>query len=292
MLKDFAVFILTNGRPDNVLTYDTLRKSGYTGRIFLLVDNLDKTNTDYLRRYGEEVVVFDKKKAAKTFDTGDNFEDMRAIAYARNASFGVAKDLGVKYFVQLDDDYHSFQYRFDSKFRYRPKTLKNLDSVFKALLRFYIDSGVTSVAMAQGGDFIGGEDSKMAERIRLTRKCMNSFICSTDRPFKFIGRINEDVNTYTRAASTGALFFTVNQVNLNQVGTQSNPGGMTEMYLDSGTYIKSFYSVIYSPSSVRIRIMNAKNARLHHSVAWANTTPLILRESVRKVPVEQGKNRA
>ena len=37
----FAAFILTHGRADDVLTYDTLRRCGYTGKIYLLVDNED-----------------------------------------------------------------------------------------------------------------------------------------------------------------------------------------------------------------------------------------------------------
>lgn len=282
---NFAVFILTNGRPDSVVTYDTLRGSGYTGKIYLIVDDLDETGPKYISRYGPEVILFDKKKIAASFDNGDNFNDMRAIVYARNASFEIARKLKVKYFLQLDDDYTSFQYRFDGKYKYNPKTLRNLDSVFAALLKFYISAGVDSIAMAQGGDFIGGEESQLAQGVRLKRKCMNSFFCSTERPFTFVGRVNEDVNTYTRLASTGKLFFTTNQVNLNQLGTQSNPGGMTELYLDSGTYLKSFYSVMYHPSSVKVGILRGRTgARLHHVVRWKNTTPMILAEKYKKKP--------
>ena len=43
MIKEnFAVFILTHGRPDNVITYNTIKSSGYTGRIFIIIDNEDK----------------------------------------------------------------------------------------------------------------------------------------------------------------------------------------------------------------------------------------------------------
>ncbi len=280
--KKFAAFILTNGRPDRVFTYATLRKSGYTGKVFLVVDDLDKTLDEYLERFGAEVVIFDKKKIAKTFDTGDNFNDMRAIIYARNASFEIAKKLSLTHFIQLDDDYTSFQYRFNDEFVYEPKQCRNLDMVFATLVNFLEASKADSVAMAQGGDFIGGEDAALAEAVTLRRKCMNSFVCATARPFKFVGRINEDVNAYTRLASTGKLFFTTNQVNLNQVQTQSNAGGMTEMYLDAGTYVKSFYSVMYHPSSVKVKALRERRGtRLHHSVAWKNTTPMILRESVR-----------
>jgi hypothetical protein len=116
---------------------------------------------------------------------------------------------------------------------------------------------------------------------------MNSFICSTARPFSFIGRVNEDVNTYTTIGRTGGIFFTVLQAKLVQKQTQSNSGGMTELYLDSGTYVKSFYSVMYCPSSVKVGVMGdprSGHVRLHHAIDWTRTAPLILREEHRKKP--------
>jgi hypothetical protein len=287
MTNDFAVFILTNNRPDNVVTYTTLKKQGYTGKIFIIIDDLDKTKDEYIANFGNKVIIFDKVAIAKTFDTGDNFNDMAAIVYARNASFKIAKELGLKYFIQLDDDYTFFSRRFNSNFEYGHIKLNTpLDIVFKIMIKFFIASGASSFAMAQGGDYIGGASSGMCfgkGLVGLRRKCMNFFICSTDRPFQFIGRINEDVNTYTRLASTGLLLFTTNQICLEQIQTQSNKGGMTELYLRSGTYIKSFYSVMYHPSSVKIRMMGSINYRLHHCVQWENTVPMIVSESIKKV---------
>lgn len=43
MRDDFCAFILTHGRPGKVLTYRTLRRAGYTGKIFIVVDDEDKT---------------------------------------------------------------------------------------------------------------------------------------------------------------------------------------------------------------------------------------------------------
>lgn len=283
--QDFAAFILTNGRPDRVYTYDSLRRAGYTGPIYIIIDDLDKTAPDYIARYRAQVKIFDKCAIAKEFDTGDNFNDMRAIAYARNAIFKIAKNLGLKYFIQLDDDYTAFAFRFNRTYDYDYGKVTRLDNIFKSLLEFYELSGAASLAISQGGDFVGGPDGSNAnlKKITLLRKCMNSFICSTDRPFSFIGRVNEDVNTYTRLASTGMLFLTTNQVSLGQRQTQTNSGGMTELYLDSGTYIKSFYSVMYQPSSVKVSLLNGqRNVRLHHSVNWRKTVPKIIRETLRK----------
>ena len=43
MRDDFCAFILTHGRPYKVHTYQTLRKAGYTGKIYIVIDNEDKT---------------------------------------------------------------------------------------------------------------------------------------------------------------------------------------------------------------------------------------------------------
>lgn len=287
MNNNFVALILTHGRPDRVLTFDTLRRQGYTGKIVIVIDNEDKSRGQYIDKFGSEnVVVFDKQSIAKTFDQGDNFNDRRAIIYARNASFEIARQLGATYFIQLDDDYKSIDWRFDDKMRYcHRKMSANLDGILQSLLKFFIDSRAHSLAIAQGGDYIGGASSGIcfgSGKVGLKRKCMNSFICSIDRPFKFIGRINEDVNTYTHQASKGLLFFTSNQVALEQLQTQSNSGGMTELYLDSGTYIKSFYSVMYQPSSVKVKSMGFTQRRLHHVVKWTNTVPMILSEDVKK----------
>jgi hypothetical protein len=281
--KDFAAFILTHGRADNVKTYKTLKKYGYTGRIYLIVDNEDKMIDKYIRNFGaENVKVFDKKAIADKIDEANNFDNRKVIVHARNACFEIAKELNIKYFIQLDDDYTSFRYRFVDKYITTGNT-KNLDFFFDIYLKFFISTNCTSIAFAQGGDFIGGESCGMLSNYRLnSRKCMNSFICSTDREFQFIGSINEDVNTYTTLASRGALFLTLPFIGLEQAATQSQSGGMTDIYNQSGTYVKSFTSVLMQPSSVSVNMMGFTNNRLHHRVKWLNTTPMIIDEKYKK----------
>ena len=135
-MSDFAVFILTHGRPDNVITYNTLQRQGYTGPLYIIVDNEDKTIDQYRKRFGERVIVFDKAAIAETFDEGDNFHDRRAVVYARNASFQIARNLGLTYFLQLDDDYREFKYRIDERLQHPVDhyTVKHrLDAVFAAV---------------------------------------------------------------------------------------------------------------------------------------------------------------
>lgn len=280
-MDDFVIFILSHKRANNVVTYKTLKRQGYTGKIIVVIDNEDDTAEDYYKRF-DDVEIFNKKEIAKTFDEADNFDDRRAIVYARNSCFDIAKKRGYKYFMQMDDDYTGFEYRVYNETKQKPSKIKNLDSVILSLLEFYKSTPFDTIAFAQGGDFIGGKLNTMAKKPTIYRKCMNSFLCSTERPFKFVGRINEDVNTYTSEQSKGLLMGTIPMVALIQKTTQKNKGGMTDLYLDSGTYVKSFYSVIFSPASVYIKPMGDKHKRLHHNVIWENAVPKILSEGYKK----------
>lgn len=285
--SDFCVFILTHGRADNVVTYKTLRKQGYTGDIILLVDNEDAQIDKYKAIYKDKVYVFNKQDAIDYTDSGDNFKKRNSVVYARNWNFVVAKELGYKYFLQLDDDYTQFRYTFDNDRNYITQNIQinNLDVVIQSMLEFFISSGADALAMSQGGDFIGGEGSKVSKLHSMgqfSRKIMNSFFFSVDKPLKFMGRINEDVNLYTDGGLRGKLFITYPRIRLEQVQTQANNGGLTDIYLDLGTYVKSFYSVMYAPSCVKITEMGVTNRRLHHMVKWKNTCPMIISESLKK----------
>lgn len=293
MRKDFCAFILTHGRPDRVLTYKALRSHGYTGPIRLIVDNEDGAIDQYREAYGKDVVIFDKAAMAPSVDTGDNFPERRGVVYARNACFDIAKWLGFRYFIQLDDDYDRFNYKRNPAGDYVEKRLTNLDEVLGLMLDYFISvPSLLSIAMGQNGDYPGGKlcvTDPVGVWIGPKRKCMNSFICSTERPFRFVGRINEDCNTYVDAGSRGGLFMTVGCVALCQRRTQAHEGGMTELYLDNGTYVKSFYSVLYQPSAARIALLpqSFDSQRIHHLIRWRNAVPLILSETHRKASLRQ-----
>jgi hypothetical protein len=280
-MDELIVFILSHGRANNIYTLKSLRKHGYTGKVVIVIDNEDKTADEYYKKF-DNVEMFNKVEISKTFDEYDNFGDRRAIIYARNVCFEIAEKLKYKYFIQLDDDYTQFEYRVYSEKKQKPNRVYNLDAVFLALLDFYKKTNFATISMAQGGDFIGGKNNKMATKPTIFRKCMNSFICSTERKFNFVGRINEDVNTYTKKQSIGLLMGTIPFVSLKQQTTQKNKGGMSDLYLDSGTYVKSFYSVIGMPSAVTIKPMGDKHMRLHHSINWNSCIPKIISQDNKK----------
>lgn len=297
----FCVFIMTHGRPDNVVTIKSLERFGYTGEWYLLLDDEDKTIEQYKKNFGEDrILTFNKEDIASRYDEGDNFKDRRTVFYARNAVFEIAKKLGYQYFLQLDDDYDSFRWRVSPEIEYSSKMLSTdksyrcLDKVFEVMLDYLKTvPRLTTICMSQSGDFIGGGGSKMMTD-QYRRKAMNSLFCDVDRTIITQGKLNDDVNTYVTLSSRGELMLTTAFVSLNQKTTQLNPGATSDIYLDVGTYTKTFYSVMMHPSGVKVSVLfntsaRKKNApktnnqfRVHHRISWKNTAPMILRESIKK----------
>lgn len=285
MKHDFVVFILTHGRAKNLVTINTLKECGYTGKTYLVIDNEDKTAEEYFEKFSKDnVFVFNKKEYADSIDEGNNFDDRRATVHARNATFDIAKKIGVEYFILLEDDYENFEFRFlnETGDKLMGIDIKNLDKIFELHFNFFKSTPFTTIAMAQNGDFIGGASSPRVTRKRLLRKSMNSFFCSTSRPFRFVGQLNDDVNTYVTLGSRGVLFGTIPMISLKQVETQRQKSGMTEAYLKYGTYCKSFTTVMMQPSSVKVAMLSTSNPRIHHQIYWKNTVPCIIPETAKK----------
>lgn len=282
---DFCVFILTHGRPDRVHTYDSLMKAGYAGRLYIVIDDEDKTAEGYRQRFGDKVLQFCKSEWAEKTDEGDNFQHRKAIVYARNACWDLARQVGCRWFCQMDDDYTAFELRHNSKYLpCSPAVRSRITNVMLAMLRFYTASNATAVAMSQGGDHIGGAEG--CPQPKLTRKCMNSWFCDTEQQFEFFGHMNEDVSAYVTHGRRGMLFFTILQAKLIQKATQITAGGMSELYLSAGTYAKSFYTVMAAPSCTQIGLMGdpagSRGKRIHHKINWHAAAPKILDERHRK----------
>lgn len=283
MRSDFACFILCHGRPNNTPTVDTLRKCGYTGKIYLICDDEDNKLDEYISIFGRDMVqIFNKLEILQKFDTMDSSDNRACAVYARNACFEIAHKLGLKYFCELDDDYKDFTFRRPVDDKLPVFSCDNLDEVFM----LYIDllnsnEHIYSLAFAQNGDYIGGVKCHLIQK-GYKRKCMNSWICDVNKPFTFNGRMNDDVNTYTLLGSQGKIYLTLPDISVSQPETQSVSGGMTEMYVGEGTYVKSFYTVMCCPSFVQVHIMGWHNYRLHHSVSWNNACPKILSDVYKK----------
>lgn len=280
--NNFAVFILSYGRCDRVFTYDTLRRCGYTGDILLVCSDDDSQLENYKEKFSKEnIYVFSKREAARKFDIGDNFSDDRVVVFARNICMEIAHEKGYEKFVEMDDDYKGFYYRKKNNNSLNAIKISNLDKVFELYFKYLDISGATSIAFAQAGDFMGGVNSGNYRK-GILRKLMNVYFCDTKKPFNFYGRLNEDTTTYVYLGGLGNLFLTPVAVAVVQKETQQNEGGLTDIYIERGTYFKTFYSVMWCPSCVKISAMGSVHRRIHHKVLWENAVPKIISERFKK----------
>ena len=281
MSEKFGVFILSHGRADRVHTYGTLRAQGYTGDIKILCDDEDDTIGDYRALYADDVIVFCKEDWRLKTDVMDTFKRRDVVVFARNAVFQVARDMGYKYICVLDDDYKAFEYRWIEGEKLKVWKTKKLDDVFALAVEFLKTSKAKCYAFAQAGDMIGGANSNRFKE-RVMRKIMNTYFFDVDNPVEFSGTLDEDMVASLRCGLSGELLLTSVDMTIQQVKTQANKGGLTDAYLDFGTYTKSFYAVMMNPSICKIAMMGDKHMRIHHRVAVGGMAPMIISGRYRK----------
>lgn len=276
MRNDFAIFIMSYNRASHINTLHTLKNANYTGKYYIIVSDDDPQLDQYKNLYCNCLYIFNKDQIEKYIDTYDNSGNKQCILYARNYCFILAKQLNLKYFLQFDDDYVELAYRYPQDGKLKIYNIKEFDRIVDIFIEFLENTGALSVAFAQHGDFIGGAKNKFVQEDRIKRKAMNSFFCKTSNPFQFYGRMNDDVNTYLGLGKVGGMFFTVCDVSLKQKPTQQNKGGMSDLYNESGTYVKSFYTVMSNPSCVYISTIKDKYVRIHHRIFWNKAIPKII----------------
>ena len=282
MRDDFAIFILSHGRADNVHTVNTLQKVNYSGKWYILCDDEDDQLFKYIENFGKEhVIIFNKDEALKTFDIMDNFEGKGVPTFARNALLYITKELGFTYFLELEDDYVDFSIRIEKDGHLPIWPIVDFDTIIDAYLEFLDSSGAYTIAFAQTGEMAGGVNGQIY-KTKLKRKAMNAFFCRVDNPFHFIGRFNDDVNAYISYGKVGGLFLSTAIVNLCQMVTQSSSGGITEAYKAFGTYVKSFYSVMLRPDCVKISCMGQSHKRIHHEIDNKFAYPMIISDRFKK----------
>lgn len=284
MRDPFATFIISHQRPHSIPTIDAYRRAGYTGDLFIVVDDKDPTLEAYRERFGDQLIVFSKDEVEPEVDTMDPRDNRQSSVYVRNKIWDIAEDMGLTYFFLLDDDYDWFRWRIGPRGQYlhSPPWIDDMDAVLEAMMRFMDKAPITSLCFSQGGDWIGGENSTHADGVMTKRKAMNAYLLRTDRRFSLPGRMNEDVTAYVLHGNRGLIFLTFFPTALNQESQQEGKGGMSGIYHELGTYTKSFYTVMAAPSCTKISAMGENYLRLHHRITWRNAVPKIISDSYQK----------
>lgn len=247
-MKRFAMFILTNGRPNHQYTLEFLRKS-FKGDVFILCDNEDKTLEEYKNNYGEQVLVFDKNEWVSKSDPMDNFQSKKTVLYARNAVFQIAKDMGYDYFAMVDDDVTGLSFRYEKDGKLIGKPVKDFDKVSSAILEAMDNTGTDFFSFGLDKIYIGGLANGQYQK-KIIDKVYCFVFCRTEQQHFYKGVMNEDEIHNILSMSVGTLVKTTTliQIQTKPIG-RDTVGGNAETYNENGyySYVRNFYPIIAFP---------------------------------------------
>ena len=244
MREDFAIFILTHGRPDKQYTYHALDKARYTGRRILLLDDEDETYSEYKERYPDEIILFNKQSYIDTSDTGTNVEQRKCILYAKNAADDIAKDLGLSAYVVADDDIIRFRHRWKEGEVTHTQEVRNLDEVSEAYIEFMEEGNIAAVSFGDARLYMGG-------KLLLGRIPYNFVYRLTSIPYEWRSSMYEDTVTPVIESRNGAYTLGLPNIQFDMKQCDSSAiGGMTDVYSTMSVLDRASVALMYNPAGI------------------------------------------
>ena len=276
MRDDFAVMICSHGRAEKVSSFDVLRNHGYTGEIIIVIDDEDGQIDLYKEKF-DYVEVFCKEEYYQRSDGVINGKQ-KAILYARNACYDIAKMKGYSYFIEMDDDFTDIRARGVVDGTLKSAKIKNLDDCFENMIELFEHKNVMALSLGVQGDYIGGAESRGA-REKVMRACVGGFfLLKTDRRINFLSSMNEDISTSLVYGQKGNLFLRLcNMMALSELIGQ-NESGMQEAYESISPFARAFIGTVVRPDCMSVRDREKPQIQ----VSWGNAVPMIINERWKK----------
>ncbi len=244
---NYAVFICTHGRPYEQKTLEVLRECGYSGLVYLVIDNEDDTRELY-RPYHHDntaVLMFNKYEAIHREDSGTDTPIRNTHLYAWNACENFARTLEFDYAIIVDDDLTSFRYRYEEDGHLKSQSItKNFDKLFEYYIEYMENSNISALSVADARNYIGGKAKD--------GRNMNTMVFRKikDR-IEWKSEMYEEMVTSLIAQQTGKFIF---QPTFFQYETKTMAknvkGGMEEIYNSMSIFNRSAYVVMWHPSCV------------------------------------------
>ena len=283
MRDDFAIFILTHGRPNTQLTYNTLMQTGYTGKYYMVLDDTDATIQQYIDNYGpEHIIVFDKNHYINTSEVGTNTPSYKCILYAKNAAEDIAKALNLKAFVIADDDIHTFRFRYPEGDLLRSQPISiSMDRVAEAYVEFLIETNSAAVGFGPTLCYFAGASIFDNDKVQTLRIPYNFTFRNTSIPVSWVSSYGEDVITDMIYSKVGQKWMVLPFVQFDCVAPGSGAeGGMADTYKSHSQFKLVMYDFMYLPASIK--------PLLHQGKKWVcgiqrtQSFPKIISESYKK----------
>ena len=283
MRDDFAVFITSHKRPNKQKTLDWLKKHRYSGKWYLVIDDMDETKEEYLQIYWDHVLVFDKEKQWKRTDTLNNTKHLAAVIFARQFVEEKAVEMGLKSFMVADDDISGFCARMPKGEKMARSKNVDADRMMDAFNNFLLGAGGVA-SISPGTQNLYMEGAKAINKF--PRKASNAFFRNTAIKVDWKSAMNEDIITCVEYNRRGILMCTAMPIcaETAKAGTGQAVGGMRATYDVMSDFERGFYAVIEDPSRCYLKMTKSKKGGYQFRIArdWKDGDPMILNERWRK----------
>lgn len=283
----FAVFILSHKRADRVETFDTLKKSGYTGKIYIVVDDEDPQIDLYRQRFSDrkdvELLLFGKQPMIEIADTIYPEKKRSSALYARNFIESFAELSRIDIFAMMDDDITSFRFRWveNNSVKSQLVTL-TMDDVFRYYGEYMLEADIATTSFPFSMFYISGT-SGLDKKITESRHTYQIHIRNTNFPVDWVSVINQDTITQLQTMQTGYIWWSIPFLVFDAEPMNSKSGGLKSVYDSIKDFDMAFLAVISNPSCCKVAYSSGPRSTMQIKEDKHTSYPMIVSERYMKV---------
>ena len=274
-MNNFAVYILSHGRAGNVKTYHTLRNAGYTGKIYVVIDDEDKQGDLYREEFGDECVVFCKQEYMDKADTISLDGTRISALFARLFIMDIAKDN--EYYLMIDDDVEKITFRYPCGNSLKSMAINNADYMFEKIVNFMKGAKLNVLALQLAEGLIGGLNGIYKNGL-INQVLAGAYLLKGDTDYRFFGSVNEDTVGTLDYIGRGGLGWRLGCITITTPVRGSNSGGLSSDYNKKNWYYIDMHAVVVAPWCCKIDVDNENRQKIDMRYA----RPRILSEVYKK----------
>lgn len=272
------ILIPSYHRPYNIKTAKYFLKKGWDPKkIHIVIDDEADDRVDYENEtelLGCNLHIFNMAEARARFDYVHRPSvSRRSAGQARNMFYDLVKDLGIDFYLVIDDDTTNYQVRPYAVYTRSAKG-EDLVNVFDAIKEFMLKRKIGVFGLSQTGDMFAVPYLNV-----LRNKVMNTTFINTKYIYRgergiqdndtsqFVGIMNEGY--FTGSLASGLV--------LAQTASAKQDGGLTDLYRENKLLNKSLVTPIQFPTAIHAEKQQKNGGRLHHKINARYLYPKILK---------------
>lgn len=273
------IFVPSYHRPDNCKTVHYLRKLGYDmSLVHVVIDDAAGDEAEYramCAAAGATLHVVGYEDAVRRFDFVHRKNPARrAAGMFRNRFFPIADELGIDFFVVVDDDTNAYHLKYPQT-RQRKATLEQFSWWLCEVRAFMRRHRIGAFGLSQSGDNLIG----CHPEYWFLHKVMNTTFYDA-RLVRAPERGVQDDDTSAFVGYHNAGLFTGSLgygLMLYQTPSATAKGGLTDVYRESKLMNKSLVCPIQFPSAIHADKQPLNGGRIHHKIAYRYLAPRVLK---------------